>query len=88
LKGWVRKDGAVAERSAGPLKGQALKRVQESSTATLIEWVENSLSKVGILLAESQRDRANHALLEEAKIEAAALCQVLDEVSQRRPGQP
>lgn len=81
MRGWTRKDGAVAD--PGPLKGQALKRMQEASTPTLIEWVENSLSKVGILVAESQRGGSNAALIEEGKQEAAALLQALDELSTR-----
>lgn len=83
MKAWVRKDGAVPGQSTGPLKGSAMKRVQEMSTPTLIEWIENSLSKIGILLTESQRDHSNAAVIEEAKLEAAALAQALDVLSGR-----
>jgi hypothetical protein len=82
-QGWARKD--IPQRVAserGPLNGKALARLQGMSTDMLVTMIDNSLSKIGKLVLDSQRE-GMAALLGDAEREAAALAQAISELSQR-----
>lgn len=80
---WERKT-TVRPRQApmDPLVGRALERMRTMPTATLIEWIDNSLAKIGKLVADSQRE-GMAALLPDAQREAQALVQALGELAAR-----
>lgn len=78
---WIRKDGG--QPSEGPLKGVARERLRAVPTTDLVTWIDNSLSKIGKLVHDSQRVHTDDVLLRQAETEAAALVQALRELAGR-----
>ncbi len=79
---WARKERTVA--SEGPLTGVALQRLRAMESGTLLDWADNSLSKIGALIRDSQREGVERtARLSLAEQEAAALGQALRELINR-----
>lgn len=82
---WERKDAekqASAKTASLPLQGRALERMRSLPTPVLVEWIDNSITKIGKLVIDSQRDGLS-GLLPDAEREAAALVQALRELAER-----
>lgn len=80
---WVRKESLAKATDPGPLRGTALARLKAMPTPTLMDWVDNSLSKIGKLVSDSARQGVDVTLIQQAETEAAALAQALRELVYR-----
>ena len=79
---WARKEAPTTGR--GPLKGEALARLRRMDYQTLLDWMDASVTRVGLLLRESTRaDRPAKLVLEQALEETQALEQALLELLSR-----
>ncbi len=79
---WARKEAPAGSR--GPLKGEALARMRRMDYPTLMDWMDASVTRVGLLLRESTRaDRPTTVVLEQALEETRALEQALLELLSR-----
>ena len=82
MKLWTPKEAPTGGR--GPLKGEALMRLRRMPYVTLMEWMDASVTRVGLLLRESTReDRPTKTVLEQALEETRALEQALLELLSR-----
>lgn len=83
MKGnWSRKHEtpSAMERAGGsPLRA----RMRVVPTSDLVIWIDNSLSKIGKLVSDSQRAGVDEVLLRQAEAEASALVQALRELAGR-----
>lgn len=82
-QGWARKgpeQHLAPERTA--LNGKARARLQGMTTEMLVLMIDNTLSKIGKLVLDSQREGMD-MLLADADRETAVLAQAIGELSQR-----
>lgn len=70
-------------KRAEPRNEAVSRRVARMSDRDLVEWADNSLYTAGRYLTAFQRER-DPVYLEEARVAAEALLEVIDEVTRRQ----